>query len=117
MTGQLHETDARATDDDFAAMGWDPWTYRPDEWSPPTNADWNDVGPRHLLTARLAWIICHKSKQEMIEAVKQMDETGSLIPMVEGFDSSIAFFQSFVAVLKRAQAQVFCAGATMESDV
>ena len=117
MTEQIQDTDARATDADFAAMDWEPWGYRPEEWSPPTNAGWNEAGANHLVTARLAWIVCHKSKQEMIEAVKKMDESGSLVPMVEGFDSSIAFFETFVTVLKIAQAQVFCASATMEADV
>jgi hypothetical protein len=70
---ELTETTEEMTDDQLAAHPFEAWVHTPDEWKPPTNVKWANLANPHLISIRMAWLIMHKTKPELIEMVKGMD--------------------------------------------
>ena len=97
---------------DAASLDFEPWEHTPDEWVPPTNAEWAKLANPHLVTVRMAWVMLHKTKPEMMTIVDTMDEeTGR--QMMDGFVGTINFFTGMLAIMESAEARIHCAGAAV----
>jgi hypothetical protein len=93
-----------------AAMDFEPWTYKPDEWKPPGDKEWAD--DTRLSTVRLAWFLMHKTKEELMAGTVKLGDGG--VTLIEGFAEAREFFERFVAVLKVAENRLICAGTAVE---
>jgi hypothetical protein len=97
------------TDEQWAAMNFEPRTHKEDEWKPPSNKEWADATVL-LLTVRIAWICMYKTKSELMTIVKELEDE-PLEDMLSGIIDSRRFFEDFLAVLYSAEARLFAAAA------
>jgi hypothetical protein len=64
------------TDDQWAALEFEPWTNEAlEESKPVSNEKWNEIGRAHLPTVRIAWILLGKTKEELKEIVAKLEDT------------------------------------------
>jgi hypothetical protein len=80
---------------------------------PPNNEEWTAFINPHLVTARIAWVTCQKTKPELIEILDEMDEeTGK--EMLDGIDAAERFFGYFQNLLEKAACRIIVAGSAIE---
>ncbi|MEM1287116.1 MAG: hypothetical protein AAGH60_02065 [Pseudomonadota bacterium] len=103
------------TDEEWAAMDFEPWTHADDEWVPPTNVEWAELANPHLVTIRLAWTTMYKTKPELMEIVEGLGEDGVLPGLMESMQGSIDYFTGVLAILEGAQARIIVAGMSVET--
>ena len=99
------------TDEQWAAMDFEPWTHNEDEWKPPTDKEWAD--DTRLPTVRLAWHLMHKTKAELMAGTAKMGDKDG-VRLIEGIAEAREFFERFVAVLELAENRLICAGTAVE---
>ena len=105
------------TDEELAAMDFEPWQHVPGEWTPPSNVEWSKLANPYLVSVRMAWLTLYKTKAELVEMIEGMDREGIFEPYGNGIRDSIDFFRAFLVVLEAAEARVICAGLNArESD-
>ena len=78
---------------------------------PPSPQKWSQLWDAHGANLRFAWEICHKTKPQLTEVARKMqddDETGRAF--MESYISSIGFFEDALKLLKTAEARFLCAG-------
>ncbi|MDR3425511.1 MAG: hypothetical protein P4M13_10655 [Alphaproteobacteria bacterium] len=104
-----------ATDEQWASIDFEPWTHAADEWTPPTNVEWYEVAKTHLITVRLAWALLYRSKDQLVEGLRELDEEDGN-KMMSDFISAIHFFESTAKILKLAETRIICAGTVLEVE-
>ena len=82
----------------------------------PLTADaWGDLRDPHGASLRFAWEICHKSKPELVEAARKMnDETGRAFMV--SYISSIEFFERALKLLEAGEARFLTALSIVELE-
>lgn len=105
-----------ATEEQMAAMDFEPWQHTPDEWKPPTNEEWARLANPYLVTVRIAWLTMHKTKEELMEATATMGEEAGHA-LMNNFISTINFFKGMLATLEAAEARILCAGSAYNVGV
>ncbi|MDI7865062.1 hypothetical protein MRS76_24400 [Rhizobiaceae bacterium n13] len=104
------------TDEQLAALDFEPWQHGPDEWTPPSNVQWARLANPYLVSVRLAWVTLYKTKPELVEIVKELDRDGALERFADDIRDSLNFFKGFLAVLETAEARIICAGLSIPDD-
>jgi hypothetical protein len=114
MTDQIEERPATAAE--MAAMNFEPWSPEDMEaFKPPSNVEFDKMAHAHLPTLRIAWLTLAKTKPELVEMTRKIDnEIG--VELMDGFISAIAFFKQALTLLEKAEARILCAGAVMEIE-
>ena len=100
-----------AIHEEYAAQDFDAWVHQPDEWTPPTNKEWAGLANPYLVAVRLAWITLYKSKPELIEMLRSMDDESVFEAYADSIKDSIDFFKIFQTVLETAYFRILCAAA------
>lgn len=99
--------------DELAEITFEPWEHQPDEWTPPSNAEWAALANPHLINIRLAWVLMFKTKPEVMDVVRDLDnEAGT--ELMENMIGSIEYFKWLLTVLEGAEARILCAGSALE---
>jgi hypothetical protein len=98
------------TDEQWAAIEFEPWMHNEDEWEPPTDKEWAD--DIRLPTVRLAWHLMHKTKAELVAGAAKMEDKG--VRLIDGFAEAREFFERCVGVLEFAEIRLICAGTAVE---
>jgi hypothetical protein len=102
------------TDEQWAAMDFEPWTHKPDEWKPPTADEWRREHVNFVFPyIRLAWETMYKTKAELMTIVEKLDGE-PLDELITGIADSKEFFEMFVGVLQSAEIRLICAGTAVE---
>ncbi len=104
------------TDEQFAAMAFEPWVHEEGEWTPPSNVEWARLANPYLVSVRMAWLTLYKTKPELVEMIEGMDREGIFEPYGNGIRDSIEFFKAFLVVLEAAEARVICAGLSIPDE-
>ncbi len=107
---------ADMTDQQLAAITFEPWKHEPDEWTPPSNEQWARLANPSLVSVRMAWLTLYKTKPELVAMIEGMDREGIFIPYGNGIRDSIDFFKAFLVVLEAAEARIICAGLSIEDE-
>jgi hypothetical protein len=105
-----------ATAAEMAAMDFEPWSPEDLEaFKPPSNVEFDEMAHAHLPTLRIAWLTLAKTKPELVEMLRKIDnEIGG--ELMDGFISATAFFQQALTVLEKAEARILCAGSVLEIE-
>jgi hypothetical protein len=104
-----------ATAEQWAAIDFEPWTHAADEWTPPTNVEWHEIGENHLVTVRLAWALLYRTKDQLVEGLRELGEK-DVNRMMDDFMSATHFFESTAKILNLAQTRIICAGTVIEVE-
>ncbi|MBN9241920.1 MAG: hypothetical protein J0I98_03920 [Mesorhizobium sp.] len=107
---------ADMTDEQLAAITFEPWKHEPDEWKPPSNEQWARLANPYLVSVRMAWLTLYKTKPELVEMIQGMDRDGIFEPYGNGIRDSIDFFKPILVVLEAAEARIICAGLSIPDD-
>jgi hypothetical protein len=102
------------TDEQWAAMNFEPWTHNEDEWEPPTDKEWAD--DIRLPTVRLAWHLMHKTKAELVAGAAKMEDKDG-VRLIDGIAEAREFFERCVGVLQSAEVRLICAGTAVSQEV
>ena len=105
-----------ATAAEMAAMNFEPWSPEDLEaFTPPSNAEFDETAHAHLPTLRIAWLTLGKTKPELVEMLRKIDnEIGG--ELMDGFISATAFFKQSLTILENAEARILCAGSVIEIE-
>jgi hypothetical protein len=95
------------------AMNFEQWPHVPDEWEPPTNAEWAKDGDYLLPFVRMAWLTLFKTKTEVETIAETLDDEPFEI-LVNGIIHSREFFENFVKILNAAEVRITCAANAVE---
>jgi len=104
------------TAEEAAAIEFEAWEHAAGEWKPPTNKEWAESGANLLPYVRLAWMTLYKSKPELIEIIRNLDEQGSFEELFDGIETAIKFFNNFATVLNAARGRIVCASSVIELE-
>ena len=96
-----------------AALDFEPWKCRLGEWTPPSNEEWARSANPYLVTIRVACVVVHKTKPEVMKFVEKMDNNAGSAVM-NGFVDTISFFKGVLALLEAAEARILVAGSAVE---
>jgi hypothetical protein len=102
-----------ATDEQLAAMDFEPWAHKPDEWKPPLAEEWRDHINFVFPYIRLAWETMYKTKAELMTVAEGLDGE-PLDELITGIGDSKKFFERFTDVLDAALVRLICAGTAVE---
>lgn len=106
---ELTETIDDMTDEQFAALRFEAWVHTADEWKPPTNVEWANLADPHLITIRIAWLIMHKTKPELVQMIEGMDK--DLFKTTFGrIDRTSEWLKGLDAIVTGAVARLACVG-------
>ena len=94
---------------EFAAVDFEPWVHTPDEWTPPSNVEWAALANPHLVTIRIAWLIMHKSKTELIEMIEGL-ERDVAVEMLDRLLDTSRWIKGLHCIADGALARMMCAG-------
>jgi hypothetical protein len=110
------KTQDPATVAEFAALEFEPWQHKADEWTPPTNEEWERLANPHLITIRIAWLILHKSKAELVDMVAELfDDEGDVGPETfERLHDTAEWLRGLLKLVRGAEARLCAAGAVLE---
>jgi len=100
------------TAEQWAAVDFEPWAHREDEWKPPTGEEWQDHIRYVFPWIRLAWETLFKTKAKLETIVEELDGE-PLSEMLDGIAHSREFFETFVTVLTTAETRLLCATAAV----
>jgi hypothetical protein len=105
-----------ATAAEMAEMNFETWSPEDLEaFKPPSNAEFDEMAHAHLPTVRIAWLMLGKTKPELVEMLRKIDnEIGG--QLMDGFISATAFFQQSLTILEKAEARILCAGSVIEIE-
>jgi hypothetical protein len=106
-------TEQPMTDEQWAALNFEPWTHKPDEWKPPSADEWRDHINFVFPNIRLAWETMYKTKAELMTVAEKLDGE-PLEELITGIGDAKKFFEGFVDVLGAALVRLICAGTAVE---
>lgn len=113
MTTDSMAPAAPATVEELAALDFTQWQRSPDEWTPPSNEEWADLANPNLVTVRVAWMVMHKTKAELITMLEEIeDDLGD--DMFDRLQHTSDFFRGMLAVSEGALMRLCSAGASLE---
>ena len=95
-----------------ASLEFEPWV---DSQQPPTNEQWIKAINPYLVSARIAWATCQKTKPELVKVIDDLGEDEEVWDeFYRGFKDAQAFFQYFHDLFKVAESRIICAGSVIE---
>lgn len=100
-----------ATVEWLATQNFEPWKNDDKTEGPPSNKEWNGVGADMLPTARLAWRVMFKTKQELITFAS--DEPEMFMKLTDSIYDFIAWLEPFQRSLEAARVRMFIAASTV----
>jgi hypothetical protein len=100
----------------MAAMNFEPWVHRDDEWMPPSNEEWVADAHDRLPLVRFAWLLMYKTKDELEASVVRIDETdGEMFEtMISDLVNLRKRFQRLADVVNAAECRIMCAASAVE---
>lgn len=107
-----NSTEMPATLDQMASLNFEPWKHEEGEWTPPSDEEWARLANPYLVTVRIAWLVMHKSKPELIEMLDALEDDAGH-DMKDRFIGTIEWFKGMLAILEGAEARILCAGAVV----
>jgi hypothetical protein len=116
MTMKTKTEERPATAAEMAAMNFEPWSAEDlEEFKPPSNVEFDKLAQAHLPTVRIAWLMLAKTKPELVETLRKIDnEIGR--ELMFGFIAATAFFKQSLTILENAEARILCAGSVIEIE-
>ena len=99
--------DLVCTAEEAAVLEFEPWV---DCKEPPTNEEWIKLTSPYLVSARIAWVTCQKTKPELVQVVDDLEEGQMTYDLFERFTEAQKFFQYFLNLFEKAEARIICAG-------
>lgn len=108
-TARRPAKEKRLTREQFVAMDFEPWSHNPDEWEPPSNAQWSKDGADLLPLVRMAWVQMYKTKAELRTMSEELDDE-TLEFLVNGIVHWRKYFEAFVTLLTAAETRMLIAG-------
>jgi hypothetical protein len=116
MTMKTKTEERPATVAEMAAMNFEHWGPEDLEaFKPPSNDEFYKMADAHLPTLRIAWLTLAKTKPELVEITRKINnEVG--VELMDGFISATAFFKQALTLLEKAEARILCAGSAMEIE-
>jgi hypothetical protein len=103
-----------ATAEELAAIDFEPWVAKTDDWRPPTNKEWNEIGAWVMPIVRMAWLTMFKTKAEVLELVEGMDREEIFEEYMKNLNRAQEALGGFLTVMRSAETRVICAGAILE---
>ena len=112
-TAAIAETDDKPLTAEFcASLEFDPWV---DCQKPPTNEQWIKAINPYLVSARIAWATCQKTKPELVKVIDGLGEDEEVWDeFYKGFKDAQQFFQYFHDLFEKAELRIICAGSVIE---
>lgn len=103
------------TTEEAAEISFEAWTG---ECLVPSNADWPEIGADHLPSARLAWLVNTKTKEELMSTLAAIDEEDETLvqKLWEDLKDTASFFKAFFDLVDIAELRVIVALSTMLTD-
>jgi hypothetical protein len=101
---------------EIAKLDFEPWQHSENEWTPPSNDKWTELANPHLIHTRVAWISMYKSKAELVETIRKLEEAEIAEELLTGIADSQSFFQGYVELLKGAEARLFAAACALAAE-
>ena len=99
------------TEEEMAAMDFEPWKHAVDEWTPPSNEEWADtIGL--LVALRMAWMLMYKTKAEL-ETIAETLEEEAIDEMFGGVTEARKYFGNIASILTGAETRMLCAMASL----
>jgi hypothetical protein len=100
MTMKTKTEERPATAAEMAAMNFEPWSPEDLEaFKPPSNDEFDKMAHAHLPTLRIAWLILAKTKPELVEMTRKINnEVG--VELMDGFISATEFFKQALILLR-----------------
>ncbi|MCT7375725.1 hypothetical protein [Chelativorans salis] len=105
----------KCTVEQAAALDFTPWSREGEGWQPPTREVWKEFSPRAFTILRIASEVMFKSKPELIEMLRNLDEAVGYELMNE-FLSVEKDMKNALTVIGAAQARIICAGSSLEME-
>ena len=107
-TAAIAETEALGdkplTAEFCASLDFEPWV---DCQKPPTNEQWIKAINPYLVTARIAWATCQKTKPELVKAIENLGEEEEVWDeFYKGLQDAKQFFQYFHDLFKVAESRL-----------
>jgi hypothetical protein len=101
---------------EMAAFDFEPMCAEDlEKCKPPSNAEFDKMAHAHMPTLRIAWLTLGKTKPELVEMMRQINnEVG--VEMMDGFISATDFFKQALFLLEKAEARILCAGSVLEIE-
>ena len=101
---------------EMAAADFDPMCAEDlEKCKPPSNTEFDEMAHAHMPTLRIAWLMLGKTKPELVEMMRQINnEVG--VEVLDGFISAIGFFKQALFLLEKAEARILCAGSVLEIE-
>jgi len=96
----------------MAALKFTPWKTGPGDWTPPTNEEWAEKVAVHFPAIRVAWLLLHKTKVELIEFVETLGEKQAL-ETVTFLSDGEKYFKALAAISGTATARIIAAQAAV----
>jgi hypothetical protein len=96
------------TEKQAAALDFNAWKHDADQWTPPTDEEWAQIGENKLPSLRIAWHILYKSKSELIEIINGMDDA-TYFAMSNGVRDVEKFFKGCHTIAMTAEARSLAA--------
>ena len=97
----------------IASVGFKPWQHVPDEWQPPSNAEWSEYAADLLPPARLAWVTMYKTKDELETIARELSGEPFEV-LMKGIINAHKFFGDFARLLKAAEMRIMSAAHAVE---
>lgn len=97
-----------------ASLDWEPWVF--EDCPFPSNKQWNELANPYLITARIAWVICCKSKEELISSADQMERDVLLDVILDDLQAGKAFFEAFEKTIACAQARLIASACNLVDE-
>ena len=106
-----HDHEAPATLEFAASLEFEPCE---DLEQPPSGEEWQRLENPHLINARVAYLICKKTKPQLVAMIEEMVEGGDTEVherIMDGLRDAAEFFDWFRDMITTAEARMFSAGA------
>ena len=111
----ISDSEERATVSQMADLEFEAWDM--EGFTPPANAERGGVfAETHLATSRIAWGVCRKTKPELVEMVRSLEESSGedmLSKLSEDLHGTAAFFGAYQDMAQAAEIRLLSAGATL----
>jgi hypothetical protein len=108
-------TEPAATIEELAGLEFQAWEHHSGEWRPPSNDEWAALANPHLISIRLAWLILHKSKVELVDANQTLGDDG-VEALIQQIGQSAAWLKGLQEILLAAECRMMSAYAIKASS-
>jgi hypothetical protein len=117
--GKLPEREEPATDEQWAAIEFEPWQHAEGEWTPPSNKEMIEA---QLQPTRLAWALLYKTKGELMASIAAMNvgtdgELDHCCDLIEHLTGVANNYRVLADMIDSAWARLLCAATAVELKV